>query len=48
MQSSIFNLPFQIVIYHPIFMQQYFSSSVKLMYSDTPGVLLAKKQPYIT
>ena len=25
-----------------------FSSSVKLRYSDTPGVVLAEKQPYIT
>ena len=29
-------------------MQQYFFSSVKLVYSDTPGVVHAEEETYIT
>ena len=39
-EPSVFNLSFQIDIYHPIL-------SVLLLYSDTPGVVLKEEQPYI-
>ena len=42
--GQVFNLSFQIVIYHPILS----NTSVKLLYSDTPGVVLTGEQPYIT
>ena len=45
----VFNLPFQIIIYHPVLSTAIiFSSIVKLQYSDTPEVVLKEEQPYIT
>ena len=41
--GQVFNLSFQIVIYHPILS----NTSVKLLYSDPPGVVLTGEQPYI-
>ena len=49
MQRSIFNLLFQIAIYHPIMNNNCnnVASIVLLLYSDTPGVVLKEEQPYI-
>ena len=45
----VFNLPFQIAIYHPVLSTAIiFSSIVKIQYSDTPEVVLTEEQPYIT
>ena len=48
-QSSVFNFPFQIVIYHPILSNNCKNvfAPVLLLYSDTPGVALEEGQPYI-
>ena len=49
MQSSAFNLPFQIVIYHPVLSKNFniVFPPVLLQYSVTPGVVLKEEQPYI-
>ena len=49
MQRSVFNLPFQITIYHPIMNNKSnnVASTVLLLYNDTPGVVLKEEQPYI-
>ena len=49
MQFSVFNLPFQIVIYNPIMgnNRNNIVLLVLLLYSDTPGVVLVEEQPYI-
>ena len=50
MQCSVFNLTFQIVIYHPITRNNYnnVAPSVLLLYNDTTGVVLNDEQPFIS
>ena len=49
MQSLVFDLPFQVVIYHPILSNNCSNvfPSVLLPYTDTPEVVLEEEQPYI-
>ena len=50
MQCSIFNLPFQIFIYHPITSNKCNNAVPPLLnlYIDTPVVVLEQEQSYIT
>ena len=45
MQYSVFNLHFQIAIYHQ-FMSNNCNNDV--LYRDTPGAVLEEEQPYIS
>ena len=50
MQRLVFSLLFQIASYHPIMnnnCNNYVVSTVLLLHSDTPGVVLKEEQPYI-
>ena len=49
MRSSVFNLSFQIAIFHPIMSNNcdYFFLPVLPLYSVAPRVVLEKEQPYI-
>ena len=49
MQRLLFNLPFQIVIYHPITSNNCNNivPTVLLLYGDTPKVATEEEKPYI-
>ena len=50
MKCLVFNLLFQIPMYHSITSNNYtyVVPPVLLLYSDTPGVVLEEEKPYIT